>query len=163
MDGAMIIPDKLISDLKNLPCCRIDIRNDKTMFIGLGEKCIKKNRLSLVEYYGEWELGTYNASWRILENNKILIGSYDENNNQNINNIIDERFLDIVPLSDFDVRVKFSNGLLVDFFNCSHEDDEALHVLHINGNYWELNCKGLWTYGHSDLPSYSAHGYTPLV
>jgi hypothetical protein len=42
---------------------------------------------------------------------------------------------------------------MIDFFNCSNKDDEVLHVLHIDGDYWELDYKGLWTFGHSILPN----------
>jgi hypothetical protein len=149
----MIIPDKLIKDIIMLPCCRFDVGNDKSLSIGLGRKCKQKSKLSKVEYYGEWEFGTYNAMWRVLQNGKIVIGSCDsDKRKQGLRFIFQERLIKILPLSEFDVRLIFSNSVIIDFFNCTGIEDEFLHILHIDGNFWELNNKGDWSYGRSPLP-----------
>jgi hypothetical protein len=131
------------------------VDNDKSLSIGLGNKCQKKSKLSTVEYYGEWEFGTYNAAWRVLHNGNILIGSCNLNfeaSKKGLELILEEKLTKIIPLSEFDVRLEFSNSLIFDFFNCFNTDDEFLHVLHIDGNFWELNNKGNWNFGHSLLP-----------
>jgi hypothetical protein len=149
----MIIPDELVRDIIMLPCCRFDIGNDKSLSIGLGKRCQRKSRLSKVEYYGEWEFGTYNAMWRIIQSGQIVIGSCDLNNGEsNLKLPFQEKLTKIIPLSEFDIRLHFTDNFMIDFFNCANIDDEVLHILHIDGNFWELNNKGGWTFGHSPLP-----------
>jgi hypothetical protein len=138
-----------------LPCCRLDIGSDKSLSVGLGKKCPRKSRLSNVEYYGEWEFGTYNAAWRIMQHGEIVTGSCYLNNETlktNLELLFNEKLIRIRPLSEFDIRLDFSNDFGIDFFNCSSTDDEFLHVLHIDGEFWELNNKGRWESGHSLLP-----------
>jgi hypothetical protein len=151
----VIIPKEILIHLENLPCCRVDINRYKNLNIGLGEKVRNECMNSRVEYYGEWEIGTYNAAWRILKNGKFISGSkqqFDDTNieTQKIKLLFNEKFISIIELNEYDIRLIFSGNLIIDFFSCSN-DDEFLHILNVDGNFWVLEFPNKWRQGKSSI------------
>lgn len=155
---ARISSDEILNDLRTeligQKCCRLDIRSDKSMFAGFGEKYIPVQRhlKCCVEFYGFWELGTYASPWRIHKDRQFFITS--ETLGEDIAEVtkditlVDTKLIDIQMLSEFDVRFKFSTGISLDFLGGFVEDDETLHVLRISAIWWKLK-NGVWSKGQS--------------
>lgn len=163
MDERRVMKEKLqINILQDLESeiigqklCRMDFRKDKSVSLGLGNRIQPRRKNTCVSFYGEWEVGSYNASWRILYNGEIAIASQSELLEYKAQEIqIDSDFilLKIQEITQYDIRFVFSNNLMVDFFNCYTEEDELFHVLKTDGTWWEKNCRGEWKKGKDELP-----------
>ena len=148
----MNIIDNLRQEIINQQICRIDFRRDKSLFIGLGNKyptCRKA-----VSFYGQWEIGTYNASWRIIKDGKILIASESEKLMAGEKEIVllpQFKLEEINEPTPFDLSFVFSSNLKIDFFNCYTEDDEFIHVIKNDKTWWEKKQNGLWSKGKDDV------------
>ena len=116
------------------------------------------NNKSLVdEFYGEWEVGTYNCAWRIIKDNEILIGSTDVANtieelDGKLNNIYFGRIVSIGQPSPVDVRIETSSRICVDFLATTSKIDEYFHIFCPNNIYIDLSKNGKWTVDRSDTP-----------
>jgi hypothetical protein len=149
----MIIPDDIRKTLVNLPCCRLDIGAYNSLSIGLGKKYQNNHRNSRVNYYGEWEFGTYSSMWQFWKDEELIACSTSISDKNSENEklalfLLDKTLYSIEALSETNVRFIFSNNLMIDF--CKQvDDDEILHILHINGCYWELEPSGIWRQGKS--------------
>ena len=140
----MNILDNLRQELINQQICRIDFRRDKSLFIGLGNKYPTFRKA--VSFYGQWEIGTYNASWRIIKDGKILIASESEKLMTEEKEIVSFPQFKLEEINEptlFDLSFVFSSNLKIDFFNCYTEDDEFVHVIKIDKTWWEKKTK--WT------------------
>ena len=140
----MNILDNLRQELINQQICRIDFRRDKSLFIGLGNKYPTFRKA--VSFYGQWEIGTYNASWRIIKDGKILIASESEKLMTEEKEIVSFPQFKLEEINEptlFDLSFVFSSNLKIDFFNCYTEDDDFVHVIKIDKTWWEKKTK--WT------------------
>ncbi len=108
---------KIIASIYGKKCCRVSVGNSKSLSLGFGAKLYHNNPRLKDTFYGEWELGTYFGNWRIVKNSKIQLGSGDEADiiSNKIKDIKFQEISAIENLSDHDVRVKFSDGLAIDF------------------------------------------------
>lgn len=148
----MNILDNLRQELINQQICRIDFRRDKSLFIGLGNKYPTFRKA--VSFYGQWEIGTYNASWRIIKDGKILIASESEKliiEEKEIVSLPQFKLKEIDEPTPFDLSFVFSKNLKIDFLNCYTEDDEFVHVIKIDKTWWEKKQNGLWLKGKDDV------------
>jgi len=146
-----------ISSIYGIKCCRVAIGNGNSLSIGFGEKIFHNNPKLKDKYYGEWEIGTYYGSWRIIKNNRIILGSNDfkddiELVNRRVNDIIFGSIKDINNYSPFDVRVIFNDGMIIDFISTFIDDDEIFHIFCPGGKYIEFKAGGLWEIGKSNTP-----------
>ena len=152
----------ILYDLKheilNQKCCRIDIRKDKSFFIGLGKKCLPIDKNICVEYYGFWEIENYYTSWRIIKDNKIVLGSEAYYNSKlqtkkYYSLLKGKTLLDIIELTPFDVSFLFSDNIKIDFFACSRPSyRETFCILRMDGVFWEKTQNGRWKKGQSTVP-----------
>jgi hypothetical protein len=145
---------KVIGSVYGQKCCRVSIGNSKNLSLGFGKKIYHNKSRLKDKFYGEWELGTYYGSWRVVKNNKILLGSGDDNDllNRKINEIRFQKILSIANLSALDVRVEFSDGLMVDFLPAFSDEDESFHMFCPDNIYVELTSEGVWKIGKADIP-----------
>jgi hypothetical protein len=144
-----------IEDLIGLKCCRIRVWTYESLSLGFGKK-IKHNNPKLIDkYYGEWEIGTYHCSWRIMDQKKILLGSdepakttinIDHINELNriANTIKFGRITSITNQSRFDVHVDFDSGISIDFFACAKYKDELFHIFCPDNKSISLQWNGKW-------------------
>ena len=151
-----------VNILQDLECeiigqklCRIDFRKDKSIFLGLGNRIQPRKENTCVSFYGEWELGSYNASWRILYDGKIVMASQSDSLKYKAREIqVDSEFLllQVQEITPYDIRIVFSNNLIFDFFSCHTEEDELFHVLKTDGTWWEKGSSGEWKKGRDNSP-----------
>jgi hypothetical protein len=149
----MAIPSEILMTLQELPICRVEIDPYKNLHVGLGKKVKNQRKNSRVEYYGEWEIGTYISAWRIVKKGKLISGSRQiiEDTNletQKIAPLFNEKFITMIELNEYDIRLIFSGDLIVDFFFCS-DSDEFLHILGISGDFCVSQLPNKWICGKS--------------
>lgn len=147
----------MFSGLLGKPCCRKRIGRDRSLRIGFGLK-VPHNKLGhLDDYYGEWEIGTYTASWRIYKGRNIFCGSKEPvDSNRELDEILQKVTFDsivsIKDISPFDIQVKFNNEVCIDIMSSSSDDDEVFHVFGPLGKYIEYTVEQGWKVGRSDEP-----------
>ena len=69
----------------------------------------------------------------------------------NLQPLLGKKLIAIRELSEFDIRFEFLGDMIIDFLNCFSEEDEILHILHIEGFYWALGVNNQWEYGKSQV------------
>lgn len=145
---------KAISSVYGKMCCRVSIGSPKSLALGFGERIYHANPRLNDTFYGEWEIGTYYGSWRIVKNSKIILGSGDDVGKlkKEIKDIQFQPILSITNLSSLDVRVEFSDGLAVDFLPTFSGEDEAFHMFCPEHIYIEFTSDGSWKIGQSNTP-----------
>ena len=148
----MNILKDLENEILNQNLCRIDFRKDKSLFLGIGNRIYSTAENRCVSFYGEWEIGTYNSSWRIIKDNKICLASESDIVKESYKEIVIDKIITLLQIQEitpFDLRFIFSDGLIIDFFNCYCDEDEMIHVLKNDGTWWEKDFCGIWHKGLS--------------
>jgi hypothetical protein len=125
--------------------------------VGFGEKVPHSKPKTADTFYGEWELGTYSAAWRVIREGRVVCGSLDV-----VDSIdeLDERLqairlgavIAVEEQSQFEIRVKLDDGVFIDFICASAEDDEMFHIFGPESLYVEYTCPGGWKVGKSNTP-----------
>lgn len=150
---------KIVSSIYGKKCCRVAVGDYKSLSFGFGAKIFLNDPRSKYEFYGEWEIGTFCAGWRVIKNNKIILGSRDSSGDghdihfldNKINEVKFGELVGITNFSEFDVRVVFSNGITVDFIPAFSRKDHIFHIFCPEHKYIEFK-SGLWKIGRSDIP-----------
>lgn len=126
----------LIQPLLGLTCCRSKVGEFFSLSLGFGKAVpaplLRSGRRLNTAYYGEWEIGSYLSSWRVIRRSEIL---HSGSKNVGSESELNERLADIEfgcltsigQLSEWDVRVECSADLYVDFLGVD-PCDEAFHV-----------------------------------
>lgn len=149
--------ENTIKNMLGKGCCRKRVGRMNSLSLGFGEKIFHgKNNLP-DSYYGEWEIGTYIASWRIMHAGKIICGSNDEVDSfcelhEKLEKIAIGRITNIFLITEYDIRVEFENEICVDVMPASSEDDEYFHVFCPANLYVERSIVGGWKIGKSNEP-----------
>lgn len=109
-------------------CCYIRLGFGSQLRVGIGDKVYYKSSKLEGKYHGEWDLVSRTFAWRIIQDNKILCGSDDEP--EFINDILRDFKLGVIShiekRSIADIAISFSNGVNIDFFCCSNDDNQMI-------------------------------------
>ena len=137
-------------------CCRVSVGAFKSLSMGFGKRVYHHNDKLVDTYFGEWEIGTFYCSWRVIKNNKILCGASDsvdsiDDLNRSINCIQFGSIISISIFSGIDVRIEFDNGVFVDFLATISDEDEYFHIFCPDNVYIELSSEGKWLTGKSNM------------
>lgn len=150
-----VIPEKaklLLEELRGRSCTLQRIGSDKSLFIGIGEI-----DTSGTTPHAEIEFGTYDCAWRVSQEGKVICG---------IDDAVDEvhelencfsavalgDFMALKQLSEFDVRLEFSTGVVVDILCTISDDDEVIHVFFPHKEVLTFQSEAGWRFGRSDEP-----------
>jgi hypothetical protein len=139
-------------------CNRVAVGNSRSLSFGFGEKIFHNNPRLQDKFYCEWEIGSYYRSWRVINNDRIILGSndpYDDLNllNNKIHEIAFTEVISITNISALDVRVTFNNRIIVDFLSTiSDEDEGVFHIFCPEHTYIEFTSQGKWKMGKSNVP-----------
>lgn len=146
-----------IEKLFGQKCCKKIIHSNGNLSLGFGKKIYHNNLKLDCEYFGEWEVGSYYKSWRIIQENIILLGSGDTDSNEEKKEKIDkinfDEILSIHQQTQFDVRVILKHNLIVDFLATFSENDELFHIFCPNNKFIEMDNQGVWKFGDSNKPN----------
>ena len=159
MDAPGINPEvkMLIGSLLGLGCCRRQAYKKGGLSLGFGNQVPNDRGPSNTPFYGEWEMGSYYGSWRIGKAGNILCASQDmsidpSDCKNKLAEVELERIVAFDQLSDLDVRVKFRNGVFVDFLATTSYDDDLFHIFCPGNIYIQLSNGGIWRMCESDKP-----------
>lgn len=146
-----------IDELFRKPCCRKRVGRGKSLDIGFGEKIFHKKNL-IDDFYGEWEVGGYSSSWRVIQGESIICGSQDavssiDELNKRINTIDFGGIQTLVMASKYDIRLVFDNGVSLEFICASADDDEMFGIFGPEKFYLGYNPISGWLMGKSNEPS----------
>jgi hypothetical protein len=126
----------------------------RSLSVGFGDK-VFHGRDDLPDgHYGEWEIGTYWPCWRVVSGHKILCGSQDpvesiQELDERLQVLVLGKFVGVSALSEFDIRVDLDNGIHIEFFGITADDDELFHVFGPNRLYVEFSTTNKWKIGRS--------------
>lgn len=147
----------LLKPMFGKPCCRKQVGSMKSLSIGFGNKIQHGNPKLKDDYYGEWELGTYNSAWRVMDKRRILCGIHDpvdsiEELNGALNRIELGSITSLEHYRNLDVRVELDNNIIIDFLAATSDDDELFHIFCPGDKYVEFTVERGWTLGESEKP-----------
>ncbi len=143
-----------IAGLIGKACCRQRVGRMQSVSLGFGEKIPHGKSRLVDDFYGEWEIGTYSAAWRIVQEGTILCGSRDVVDSlgeldERLRKIKIGRIQTINPLSKLDIRVCFDDAMHIDFLGTASEPDELLHIFCPGNLYIEYSILSGWKVGDS--------------
>jgi hypothetical protein len=127
--------EEFLKPMFGKPCCRQRVWRYRSLHLGFGKKIFHGEKNLVDTYYGEWEIGTYYWSWRILKNEKILCGSGDLVKSIDALNAVVEkidfgRIIGLKQITDLDVRAEFDTGLAVDFLEIRSDEEESFDIFY---------------------------------
>ena len=137
---SFVIPNPIMLRLEEMVeknCCLVKVGCYKSIRIGVGEVVEIKNP-RFTAFHGAWEIGAYNAAWRVIQNGKIVCGSSDPIDQiQELQVVLDGLkfglFRAITPLSAFDFRIVFNNETTIDILCTFQNSDEIIHIFFPDG------------------------------
>lgn len=112
--------------------------------MGFGARIFHGNPGVSTPFYGEWEVGTYYAGWRIVRDGRVLCGSDDvvdsiAEHSARVDEIGLGAVTSIQMLSAFDVRLNLENSCSLDFLGTHGEiDEEVVHIFGPDDLYLEF-------------------------
>lgn len=139
------------------PVCRQRVGDGRSLSIGFGDKVFHSNPKKSDIFYGEWEVGTYSAAWRIVSAGRVIIGSQDvfdsvDDFDRALQTVRLSHFEAIVQSTSMDIRLDLGLGLSVEFLCVSSSDDEMFHMFAPGNQYVEYVCGLGWKVGASNAP-----------
>ena len=137
------------SELVGKPCCRQRVGEWRSLSIGFGEKVPHGSSKKIDPFYGEWEIGTYSSAWRIVRDGQILCASKDlvdstEELDEKLQRIPLGTIVGVQALHQFDISVKLTDGVSIEFICVSTDDDEMFHIFGPNRLYVEYKYAKGW-------------------
>ena len=146
---------KLIGNFIDKEPCYIRVGSLKSLSIGFGRLVESHQHVKGLKY-AEWDVGSYDGFWRIMEGNKIIcLKDNDEDIaclNEKVNKIKLGSLSKIEMITDIDVRLRFNSGIHIDFIAAISDDDEHFHIFCPENKYVELASTGKWILGKSNTP-----------
>lgn len=123
----------IVTSMRHERCNIKKIGKRRDLSIEFGERAEKnKWKIPFVEHR-KWRLGTYRSAWRLLKDEKIICGSQDvadsvDDLNKKLANTEIGTLSNVELISAYDVRVSFSNNVIIDFFCTFEDEDEIFHI-----------------------------------
>jgi hypothetical protein len=160
IDLRLMVPEIAIytEPLIGQPCCRRRVgRASKSLSLGFGRVIPHTNPKLPDAFYGEWEIGSYYAAWRIVREGRILCGSQDavdspDELQASLEKIQLGSFISVSESRDFDVRVNLDGAVCVDFLGTISDDDETFHIFGPSALFIGFSPLTRWRVGNSDRP-----------
>jgi len=140
-------------------CCRQRVGDYRYFSAGFGKQVPnEKASKNVVPFYGEWEIGSYTSTWRIIRDGNVvcsgrdLVDSDDELNKR-LQGITLGTVVAVEMLSKFEVRVSLDNGILLDFICLSGDYDEVFHVFAPEHIFIRYSLMNGWEVRKSNVPN----------
>ena len=123
--------------------------------MGFGEKICHDNPKLVDTFYGEWEIGTYYCAWRVIQNQRVLVGSSDvvdslDELDDALKRVDFGCIRSLAQQGSFDVRAEFDSGLAVEFLTTTSDEDESFHIFGPQSLHIAFSIGGGWTKGKAD-------------
>lgn len=139
----------VIADLKGQLCCCQRVGEHRSLRLGFGERVTRSKMKVRDPFFGEWQIGTYGAAWRIVQNDRIILGSMNPVDScadldTELEKIKFGSVLNIETPSRFCVRVSLEGAMFIDFMAASNEESEIFFLLNPDGSDIEYRCTTGW-------------------
>lgn len=129
-----------LQSLVGKECCRQRVGSYAKLSLGFGKKIYHQKINHLDNFYGEWELGSYRAAWRIICQDKIILASKDLFS-EDIT--LDDKLqqiklgrIEYISISHyFDIKVQLDNATTIEFLCCSSDNDDIFHIMNTTESY----------------------------
>ena len=149
------LANKLIK-MVGLKCILQRIGDDRSLFVGFGELHSANSGRSIIPH-AEWEIGSYDCGWRVARDGEIVCGKDDTIDDirelkDRFSNIQLGSFVSLYNFSDFDTRIMFSCGTIIDILGTMSDDDEILHMFFPDNEVATFSIREGWLLGRSDRP-----------
>jgi hypothetical protein len=148
---------QIIKQIVGKKCCRKKVGEFKSLSLGFGIKVFHHNPRLNNDYYGEWEVGSYFTTWRVIRDDRIICASRDPVDRDELDAVVKNielgNLLSIGEVSNIDVRLYFDSSIMIDFLaTISDEEEGYFHIFGPENLYVELSKGGVWTIGKSNEP-----------
>ena len=156
MDDVKIINDRLIASCRNASsdCGRVlheyGINKITATFSGSGRAEDEDACNS------SYEMGSWTAPWRLCKEGRILLASGDGHSevdyNEKLKSLKAERFIELSMPTQLDVRIRLTDGYVLDFLTANSDDDESFHIFTPDGAVIAFSQRFGWQIGQADKP-----------
>ncbi|WP_227429335.1 hypothetical protein [Psychrobacter sp. I-STPA6b] len=136
-------------------CCRKRIADGQTLIVEYGNKIYhgKNNRLD--SFVGEWSFGTYSRFWRIVKNDKVLLGGGSSFQDKSMDSMLQKidfgRLKKVTFERNLDLVLHLDNEVLIEFLSLNH-NEESFHIYTPHKKAMVYYTDRGWLYGKTDIP-----------
>jgi hypothetical protein len=157
MENFEVVAGKLLEKIIGKECCYLEVGEYRSLSLGFGMR-VETQGLRGRRVRSEWNIGTYNSAWRVVSHGEILCGSMtpvDDNAEHNalLESIQFGAFVGLELLSPFDIRLKTSNGVDVEFMSASSRDEEDFHIIGVDHSVLTYHYKTGWKLVNGLIPT----------
>lgn len=157
MENFEVVAGNLLVKIIDKECCFQEVGEYRSLSLGFGMR-LETQGLRGKRVRSEWDIGTYNSAWRVVSHGEILCGSMTPvDTNAEHNDLLESiqfgAFVGLEILSPFDIRLKTSNGVDVEFMSASSHDDEDFHIIGVDHSVLTYHYKTGWQLGNSLVPT----------
>lgn len=153
VEGVPIPGDELkavIGELKGRACCCQRVGEHRSLRLGFGNKVTRSKMEVRDLFFGEWQLGTFTAAWRIVQKDRILLGSMNPVDSSadldaELQKIQFGPVQHIETPSRFCVRVHLEGDIFIDFIAASNDECEIFFILKPDAHDMEYRCTIGWS------------------
>lgn len=133
-------------------CCNARVGYAGSLVLDFGEK-IYSNVKRIHNFMGEWSLRTDSCTWRMDDNQTVICGFYDEEeeNDKFLKKIISLKLLGIEHISHVDIELKFENDYRI-FLIGQSKDTDFFGILAPNNTFIGFNPTTKWYTKNSNIP-----------
>jgi hypothetical protein len=150
--------EKLTSPIIGMPCCRVAVGEHKSFSVGFGASVKNTGKLPGPRFYGEYEMGTYSAFWRIEKQKETIFCKSDDFGQLDVRDSL-SNMLSGLTFSHLEVEARaklilYLSGdrrLIFDGTSCDRED-EIFHIFLPNSEYLEYSWERGWRVGPAKGP-----------
>jgi hypothetical protein len=135
-----------LTKMIGLQCCEAKIGYADTLRLGFGKKVFYTHGTLKGVFHGEWDFSSASSAWRIVENSKLICGSYDseEESDPVLKRLVGATLTNFTQISPLDFLFEFSNGIAVNILGQSGTDTilevfapEDKYLEYLDGNWTE--------------------------
>ena len=157
MESFERVAGELLVKIIGKECCFQEVGEYRSLSLGFGLR-VETQGLRGKRLRNEWDIGTYNSAWRVVSHGEILCGSLNpiDTNSEldgQLQSIQLGAFVSLEIFSPFDIRLKTSNGVDVEFMCASSDDDEYFHIIGVDHSMLTCCSKTGWRLGNTLVPA----------
>ncbi len=135
--------------ITGLKCCLSGVGYPHTFKLEFGSK----NFFDEKRFHGDWSLMTYSCGWRLMKDEKILCGYYDDaETSDKVVKILEGRILkEMIQSSKYDISLIFDNNYRADFWGQTNfKNHHSLFIYGPHDQYYEFRNNGSWSVDMDD-------------
>ncbi len=146
--------EKLIREAIGLRCCRAYLGYGGILKLSFGDKIYFEHPKMRSSFHGEFDFHIGTLSWRLLKNDSIITGSYDDPNfiDSKFKDILDREMVDLQIL-ELDLKIVLQENYVIEAFYVSGNPTELIEVYLDKRKKCITNNGGKWHSIAYDIPN----------